>query len=49
LRRTISNYIDDTLADAVLAGEIASGQTARLVLSDGKVTLEPSVVVEPLA
>ena len=49
LRRTISNYIDDTLADAVLAGEIASGQTARLVLSDGKVMLEPSVVVEPLA
>jgi ATP-dependent Clp protease ATP-binding subunit ClpC len=44
LRRTISNYIDDTLADAVLVGEIAPGQTARLVLRDGQVVLEPQTV-----
>ncbi|MGH2481656.1 MAG: AAA family ATPase, partial [Ktedonobacteraceae bacterium] len=41
LRRTISTYIDDTLADAVLAGELAAGSTAYLVLQDGQVVLEP--------
>jgi ATP-dependent Clp protease ATP-binding subunit ClpC len=44
LRRTISNYIDDTLADAVLVGEIAPGQIARLVLRDDQVVLEPQTV-----
>ncbi|HEU5382642.1 MAG TPA: ATP-dependent Clp protease ATP-binding subunit [Ktedonobacteraceae bacterium] len=39
LRRTIATYIDDTLADAVLAGEISSGSTAQLVLHDGQVVL----------
>jgi ATP-dependent Clp protease ATP-binding subunit ClpC len=41
LRRTIQTYIDDKLADAVLAGEIVSGQTAYLTLQDGQVILEP--------
>ena len=41
LRRTISTYVDDTLADAVLSGELAPGSTASLVLHDGQVALEP--------
>ena len=40
LRRTISTYVDDTLADAVLAGQVTPGQTAYLVVRDGKVALE---------
>ena len=44
LRRTIQTYIDDTLADAVLAGEVASGQVAHLVLRDGQVVLESQLV-----
>ncbi|MGH2481513.1 MAG: AAA family ATPase, partial [Ktedonobacteraceae bacterium] len=43
LRRTISEYIDDTLADAVLAGELAPGSTAYLVMHDDKVVLEPQI------
>jgi ATP-dependent Clp protease ATP-binding subunit ClpC len=46
LRRTIQTYIDDTLADAVLANEVVSGQVASLVLRDGKVTIEPQTVVQ---
>ncbi len=40
LRRAIQTHIDDTLADAVLAGQLASGQMARLVMRDGKVAVE---------
>ena len=47
LRRTIQTYIDDILADAVLADEIAAGQTAYLVLRDGKVVVEPQTVGQP--
>jgi ATP-dependent Clp protease ATP-binding subunit ClpC len=39
LRRTIQTYIDDTLADAVLAGQLSAGQTAHLVLHEGQVVL----------
>jgi ATP-dependent Clp protease ATP-binding subunit ClpC len=46
LRRAIQTHIDDTLADALLNGEIASGQTVRLVLRDGRVVAE-TVVPEP--
>ena len=35
LRRAIQTYVDDALADALLAGEIASGQTALLTVDDG--------------
>jgi len=44
LRRTIQNYVDDVLADAVLAGEVTSGQLARLILCDGRVVLEKEAV-----
>lgn len=47
LRRTISTHIDDTLADAVLAGELVAGATAYLVLRDGKVALEPQTLPQP--
>jgi ATP-dependent Clp protease ATP-binding subunit ClpC len=46
LRRAIQTYIDDTLADAVLAGEVAPGQTAHLILRDGKVAVEPQIVAQ---
>ncbi len=39
LRRAIQTYIDDTLADAVLAGALASGQVARLELLEGKIVV----------
>lgn len=44
LRRAIQTYVDDALADAVLAGEVAPGQTARLVMRDGHVTVEAQQV-----
>ena len=44
LRRTIATYVDDTLADAVLAGELLPGSTARLVLRDGHVAVEQQPV-----
>jgi ATP-dependent Clp protease ATP-binding subunit ClpC len=46
LRRAIQNYIDDTLADALLAGEIAPGQTVQLIVRDGQVAIEPEAVVQ---
>lgn len=46
LRRTIQTYIDDTLADTVLAGGIVAGQTACLVLRDGKVAIELQTVTQ---
>ena len=41
LRRAIQTYVDDALADALLAGEIASGQTALLTVRDGSITVVP--------
>jgi ATP-dependent Clp protease ATP-binding subunit ClpC len=46
LRRTIQTYVDDTLADAVLTGELTPGQTAHLVLHDGQVAVEATEVVK---
>ncbi len=46
LRRTIQTYIDDVLADAVLASEIVAGQTAHLVVHDGQVALESQPVIQ---
>src|SRR5438270_2156087 len=37
LRRTIQTYVDDTLADALLTGDIKPGEVARLIVSDGRV------------
>ncbi len=39
LRRAIQTYVDDILADALLAGEIASGQTALLTVHDGHIAV----------
>jgi ATP-dependent Clp protease ATP-binding subunit ClpC len=44
LRRAIQAYVDDALADALLAGEIAPGQVAHLIERDGKVTIEAQPV-----
>ncbi len=41
LRRAIQTYVDDALADALLAGEIASGQTAVLTVHDGNIAVVP--------
>lgn len=46
LRRTIQTYIDNTLADAVLAGALVPGQTAYLVLHEGQVALEPQPLTQ---
>ena len=44
LRRSIQSHIDDTLADAVLAGELSAGQVAHLVVRDGRVALDTQTV-----
>src|SRR5256886_15205271 len=44
LRRTIQTYVDDTLADAVLTGDIKPGEVARLIVSDGRVAVEAQEV-----
>jgi len=46
LRRTIQTYVDDALADALLAGNIAPGETAHLILRDGKVAIEAEQVAQ---
>jgi ATP-dependent Clp protease ATP-binding subunit ClpC len=40
LRRAIQTHVDDTLADAILAGKLQSGQEARLSMIDGAVRVE---------
>ncbi|HEX5548587.1 MAG TPA: ATP-dependent Clp protease ATP-binding subunit [Ktedonobacterales bacterium] len=48
LRRAIQTHVDDTLADAILAGMVQPGQTAQLTVVDGAVQVraegEPRVV-----
>ncbi len=44
LRRAIQTYVDDALADALLAGIIAPGQTAYVNAVDGHIVIEPEVV-----
>ena len=39
LRRAIQTHIDDTLADAVLAGTLVSEQVACLELAEGKIVV----------
>jgi len=41
LRRAIQSHVDDALADAILAGEVSSGATARLVMEDGAIRVLP--------
>ncbi len=44
------SYVDDALADALLAGEIASGQTAVLTEQDGEIVVKAQEqVVEQVA
>ncbi|MGH2481763.1 MAG: AAA family ATPase, partial [Ktedonobacteraceae bacterium] len=40
LRRAIQTNVDDALADALLAEEIAAGQTALLTVRDGNIAVE---------
>ncbi|HLQ29018.1 MAG TPA: AAA family ATPase [Ktedonobacteraceae bacterium] len=47
LRRAIQAYVDDTLADALMAGTIASGQTALLTVDEkGHMAIEPQEVLQ---
>ena len=46
LRRAIQTYVDDALADALLAGEIAPGHVAHLIERDGKVAIEAQPVTQ---
>jgi ATP-dependent Clp protease ATP-binding subunit ClpC len=46
LRRTIQTYVDDALADALLAGIITPGTTAHLVLRDSQVAVEAEQVAQ---
>ncbi len=49
LRRAIQTYVDDALADAILAGELHVGETARLSVENAevKVTAVPSAAPQP--
>ena len=40
LRRAIQNTVEDAVAEQMLEGKLSSGDTARVKLSDGKVTVE---------
>jgi ATP-dependent Clp protease ATP-binding subunit ClpC len=46
LRRAIQTYVDDALADALLAGEISSGQTVLLTVQDGKMVVTPQETIQ---
>ena len=40
LRRSIQNTVEDAVAELMLEGKLQSGDTARICLRDGKVTIE---------
>jgi len=46
LRRAIQTHVDDTLADALLAGEINSGQTLLLTVQDDKMVVVPQEAMQ---
>ena len=46
LRRAIQTYVDDALADALLANEISSGQTVLLTVEDGKMIVVPQETIQ---
>ncbi|GAC1614583.1 MAG: hypothetical protein NVS4B7_06790 [Ktedonobacteraceae bacterium] len=46
LRRAIQTYVDDALADALLASEIADGQTALLTVHDGRMVVESQKLMQ---
>jgi len=41
LRRAIQTYVDDTLADALLADEISSGHAVELAVQDDRIIVRP--------
>jgi len=46
LRRAIQTYVDDALADALLDGTIASGQTAFLTVENDRIVVVPQEVAQ---
>jgi len=46
LRRAIQTYVDDALADALLDGKIASGQTALLTVEDDRIVVVPQEIAQ---
>jgi ATP-dependent Clp protease ATP-binding subunit ClpC len=46
LRRAIQSYVDDALADALLADEIASGQSALLTVDNGRIAVVAQTVAQ---
>jgi len=46
LRRAIQTHVDDTLADALLADEISSGQTLLLTVQDDKMVVVPQEAMQ---
>jgi ATP-dependent Clp protease ATP-binding subunit ClpC len=47
LRRAIQSHVDDALVDALLAGELQPGLTARLALANGAVQVVPVEATPP--
>ncbi len=41
LKRAVQKYLQDPLADKILAGEISDGSTVRVDEGDGRLTLTP--------
>jgi ATP-dependent Clp protease ATP-binding subunit ClpC len=48
LRRAIQNHVDDALADLILGGTLAAGQTVRLGAAEGKLALEVVGTAQPV-
>jgi ATP-dependent Clp protease ATP-binding subunit ClpC len=46
LRRAIQTHVDDALADALLDGKIASGQTAFLEVEDNRIVVVPQEIAQ---
>ncbi|QBD79018.1 ATP-dependent Clp protease ATP-binding subunit [Ktedonosporobacter rubrisoli] len=46
LRRAIQTHVDDALADALLDGKIAEGQTVVLSVSDGQIVVNAQAVAQ---
>ena len=42
MKRAVQKYLQDPLADKILAGEIADGSTVRVDEGDGQLVLSPA-------
>jgi len=49
LKRAVQKYLQDPLADMILAGEITDGATVRVEEGDGKLVLKPLAAVRDAA